>query len=592
MLTGIVLHWQVTFAGRLHIATVYELCTQTLYYYLCAIAIFWYKLIILYIMNTTITSSNTINSSTIDNTSTDNNNSGGSSNFIRGALLLSIGGLLAKILGALYRIPLTNILGSYGMGLYQLVFPPYILFLTVAQAGVPMALSRIIAANSQLGDSGKSNKVFWLCFRWLTLLGVLGAVTLVLTSSLIAEAQGNIDTAQYFVLVAPALVFVPITNVFKSYFQGNMNMLPSSATTVIEQIVKLTVGLAAASYYMPDVELAVGGAVLAITVSECVSMLIMGGVYVVHKHRNKLPIVWSIARAERSVVFRDIVHIAFPVALGSFVMQLSQVVDSIMVVNLLSSVDATSLYGLWTGPVNSMLGLPIALSAGVAVSALPSITKTYVAGDTASLSGSYNSAIKLTVVIALPCAMGMSLLSENILSLLYSSLPTDEIHVSAILLSVSALSIVFLAVVQTAVSLLHAVGKPYVSVVVLAVSIVVKAVVNALLLPIDNINIYGAAISETLCYLFSMVCVIIYTSKVLHLSLDVGNTVLKPIAASLVMTLAITVMTVCVPQFVDSTIGTLCTIALAGLVYLAVTLALKVFDTSEIGLLKANKVQS
>ncbi len=541
-------------------------------------------------MNTTVTKTSTIDSNGIVNSCTDNNSSTShSSSFIRGALLLSIGGLLAKILGALYRIPLTNILGSYGMGLYQLVFPPYILFLTVAQAGVPMALSRIIAANSQLGESAKSNKVFWLCFRWLALLGVLGAVTLMLTSSLIAEAQGNADTAQYFVLVAPALVFVPITNVFKSYFQGNMNMLPSSVTTVIEQIVKLTVGLAVASYYMPDVSLAVGGAVLAITVSECASMLIMGGVFVVHKHKNKLPIVWSIDRAERSAVLKDIAHIAFPVALGSFVMQLSQVVDSIMVVNLLSSVDATSLYGLWTGPVNSMLGLPIALSAGVAVSALPSITKTYVAGDTANLSRSYNSAIKLTVVIALPCAMGMSLLSENILSLLYSSLPASEIHISAVLLSISALSIVFLAVVQTAVSLLHAVGKPYVSVIVLAVSIAVKAIVNALLLPIDSINIYGAAISETLCYLFSMICVIIYTSKVLHLSLDVGNTVLKPIAASLVMTLAITAMSATVPQFVGSTIGTLCTIALSGLVYLAVTVLLRVFDTEEISLLSRSK---
>lgn len=541
-------------------------------------------------MNTTITNSTAIDSSGIVNSSTNNNSSGStSSSFIRGALLLSIGGLLAKILGALYRIPLTNILGSYGMGLYQLVFPPYILFLTVVQAGVPMALSRIIAANSQLGDSGKSNKVFWLCFRWLAVLGILGAVTLTLTSSLIAEAQGNADTAQYFVLVAPALVFVPITNVFKSYFQGNMNMLPSSITTVIEQIVKLTVGLAVASYYMPDVSLAVGGAVLAITVSECASMLIMGGVYIVHKHKNKLPIVWAIDRVERSIVLKDIANIAFPVALGSFVMQLSQVVDSVMVVNLLSSVDATSLYGLWTGPVNSMLGLPIALSAGVSVSALPSITKTFVAGDTANLSRSYNSAIKLTVVIALPCAMGMSLLSENILSLLYSSLPASEIHISAVLLSISALSIVFLAVVQTAVSMLHAVGKPYVSVIVLAVSIVVKAIVNALLLPIDSINIYGAAISETLCYLFSMICVIIYTSKVLHLSLDTNNTVLKPIAASLAMTLAITVMVACVPQFVSSAVGTLCTIALSGMLYLAVIVALRVFDTSEISLLSRGK---
>ncbi len=527
------------------------------------------------------------------NNSIDNSNSNSQgSSFVRGALLLSIGGLLAKILGALYRIPLTNILGSYGMGLYQLVFPPYILFLTLAQAGVPMALSRIIAANSQLGNDKQSNKVFWLCMRWLAMLGIIGAVVLALCSNMIASLQGNSDTAQYFVLIAPALIFVPVTNVLKGYFQGNMNMLPSSVTTVLEQIVKLVVGLVTASYYMPDVNMAVAGAVLAITVSELASLLIMTGVFVVHKHKNKLPIEWQLDKVERQGIVREISQIALPVAVGSFVMQLSQVVDSIMVVNLLSSVDATSLYGLWTGPVNSMLGLPIALSAGVAVTTLPSITKTFVAGDNDGLIRSYNSAIKLTIVIALPCAMGISMLSENILSMLYSSLSVEEIHVSAVLLSLSAMSIVFLAVVQTAVSVLHAVGKPYVTVAVLAVSIVVKAIVNAVLLPIDSINIYGAAISETLCYLFSLICVIIYTSKVLHLSLDMGNTVLKPIASSLVMTLAITVLVTFAPQFVGSTLGTLCTIALAGMLYLAVVFALRVFDSSELGLLSSKKVQA
>ena len=210
-------------------------------------------------------------------------------NFIGGALILSLGGLLAKILGALYRIPLTNIVGSYGMGLYQLVFPPYILFLTVAQAGVPVALSKLIAEYNQLCRQDKGRKVFAYAMGLLTLFGLASAVLMAALSRVIASAQGNPDTATAFVVVAPALLFVPVTNVLKGYFQGNFNMVPCGATSVLEQLVKLVVGLTLAVKFMPDVNKAVLGAVFAVTVSELSSLVIMGVVYLVHRKRNCLP---------------------------------------------------------------------------------------------------------------------------------------------------------------------------------------------------------------------------------------------------------------------------------------------------------------
>ena len=293
--------------------------------------------------------------------------------FLSGALILSIGGLFAKILGALYRIPLTNIIGSYGMGLYQLVFPPYILFLTIAQAGIPTALSKLIAENNQLGNYERSRKVFRYAFICLTVLGLVSVALMASLSKVIARSQGNEATAQAFLIVAPALLFVPVTNALKAYFQGNMNMTPSGVTTVIEQVVKLAIGLTCAIKFMPDVNKAVMGAVFAITVSEFGSMLIMSVVYLVHARRNKFGKI-RVAKEDVKSITPAVFALAVPVALGGFVMQMSQVIDSVMVVNLLTVPNATQMYGLWTGPVNSMLGLPIALSGGVAVSALPSIT--------------------------------------------------------------------------------------------------------------------------------------------------------------------------------------------------------------------------
>lgn len=506
-----------------------------------------------------------------------------SQSFMSSALILSVGGLLAKILGALYRIPLTNIIGSYGMGLYQLVFPPYILFLTVAQAGVPVSLSKLVAEHNQLNNPQKSRSVFVYAFAVLLCFGAIACVLMALLSDVIASAQGNPETATLYRIVAPALLFVPVTNVLKGYFQGQMNMVPSGVTTVIEQIVKLVVGLVLAVRLMPDVNKAVAGAAFAITISELCSLLIMLGVFLAHKKRRdfKLPMLVGRDFAELS---REVFALAVPVALGGFAMQLSQVIDSVMVVNLLTVSNGTEMYGLWTGPVNSMLGLPIALSSGVAVSALPGITAAFASGDSEGLARSFNSAIKLTLVIALPCALGLIALSLPILSLLYGGLPADEIRIAAVLLSCSGLSVVFLAVLQTCVSVCQAANKPYASVIIVSLAIVVKATVNLVLLPNPKINIYGAAISETMCYLFAAVCVIIYLRAKLRLKIDVNACVVKPLAASMLMMLCVTLALSFAKPLVSSAFGTLLLIAVCGCVYLAAITMLKAFDRSELGL--------
>ena len=510
--------------------------------------------------------------------------------FISGALILSLGGLFAKILGALYRIPLTNIIGSYGMGLYQLVFPPYILFLTVAQAGVPVALSKLIAENNQLGNFDKSRKIFRCAFLFLALLGAVCAVIMASMSRVIAKSQGNMETAEAFLIVAPALLFVPVTNALKAYFQGNMNMVPSGVTTVIEQIVKLAVGLICAIHFMPDVHKAVMGAVFAITVSEFGSLLIMSIVYLAHRRKQKLLKI-SVNWADAKGIAPSVLALAVPVALGGFAMQMSQVIDSVMVVNLLTVPNATQMYGLWTGPVNSMLGLPIALSGGVAVSALPSITKTFYSNDKEKLHESFNTAMKLTLVISLPCAMGMILLSKPILSLLYGGLPAEEINTAAVLLSLSGLSIVFLAIMQTSVSVCQAVGKPYATVIIVSLAIVVKAAVNLLMLPNPKINIYGAAISETLCYLFATVCVIIYLRVKVGLRIDVTGCLIKPLAAGMLMTLCITLAVAFLSNLIAGKIGTLVLIAIAGVIYFLGLFALKVFNRSELPFLPVKQKQ-
>ncbi|MEG1528507.1 MAG: polysaccharide biosynthesis protein [Clostridia bacterium] len=505
-------------------------------------------------------------------------------NFVTGALIISIGGLVAKFLGAIYRIPLTNLVGSYGMGLYQLVFPPYILIMILASFGIPSALSKLLAECYQLGDYKQSQILFKRAFMFLLTTGSLGSILLFCLAPLLASWQQTPEITLAYRIASPAILFVCLTGAFKGYFQGNMKMMPISLTQVAEQIVKLLFGLGFAVLFLPDIVRAVNGAVIAITVSEFASFIIMSITYFRYDkklaHSNNIQTDDSLSK---------IFTLALPIVMGSFIMQMSQLVDSIMVVNLVNAPNATSLYGLWTGPVNSLLGFPIALSAGVAVSALPSITRTAVGKNRQHLISKYNSAFKLTILVALPSALGLMVLSKPIISLLYASLPLEEIEIASKLLMYSGLSILFLSLVQTMTATLQALSKPYVAVVIVVGAVAIKLIVNYILLPLKNVDIYGAALSETFCYLFACICGIIYLKVRSNLSIDIVNSLLKPIACNAIMLTGLLVITTFATDFVATITGTLVSILLCIVIYVASAFALKVFTKEELDLAKFNK---
>lgn len=189
-----------------------------------------------------------------------------------GAGVLLIGSVVAKMLGALYRIPLTNILGAEGMGMYQLVFPVYALFMVLATAGIPTALSRMVAEKRAIGEDTKK----YLCVAILTLFvfGLAFAAVMAGASKFLAARQGNADTYPGFLVIAPAIVCVCVISGFRGWFQGEMYMLPTALSNVVEQVVKLSVGLAL-SYALirKGVIYAVCGALLGVTISEIVTVI-------------------------------------------------------------------------------------------------------------------------------------------------------------------------------------------------------------------------------------------------------------------------------------------------------------------------------
>lgn len=448
--------------------------------------------------------------------------------FLSGALILSAGGLLAKVIGAVYRIPLTNILGARGMGIYQIVFPMYALLLTVGSSGLNIAVSRLVAEKLVKNDRAGIKAVFSSALKTLGILGLAGTVLLLLFGGTIARVQGEAAAAAGYTAIAPAVILVCFISAFRGFFQGKQKMLPTAASQVVEQLVKMILSLLAAVYFMPDAVAAAAGALWAVTFSEAAALLLLVIVYVVDKKRGaaKMAAVAAAYSAEIGAISapaapqsqpivrtnapamsasKQLFLLAVPITLSGIILPLTQLIDSALVLNLLGryTTNATALFGLLSGPVNSLIALPTAVTLGFATAAVPAVSRLRSEGNIAGMKKKSAEAIKLTLLCALASAVVLCIFSRQIIGLLYRGLTAEEKAIASRLLQIGSISVVFLSLLSTLTSVLQGVGRIYAPVRNLAIAAAIKILLNLLLLSRPEINIYGAAASTAACYMLA-----------------------------------------------------------------------------------------
>lgn len=436
-----------------------------------------------------------------------------SKRIVSGAALLLIGSVVAKMLGALYRIPLTNVLGAEGMGMYQLVFPVYALFMVLATAGIPTALSRTVAEKRATGES--TRKYLSVSMLALFLLGLIFATIMAVFSKFLAQKQGNADTYPGFLIIAPAIVCVCVISGFRGWFQGEMYMLPTALSNVVEQVVKLAVGLGL-SYALAKrgVVYAVCGALLGVTVSEIATVLYMLLTYLVRsakqKKENALTARVAVERAEGDVAKRarfritkaeakGILHVALPIAAVSVLMPLSSFSDSVIVVNMLKVFGleksvATAQYGIISGPVNSLINMPVVAIMSLAVAIVPSVSASRVTRDIDGVMLKSSLCVRLAYLLGIPFAFYLAVFAKNVIGALYPDLSYGNAIVAVNVLRITAANVVFLSTMQIYVSLLQALDKTKYAVLSLVCAIIVKIVLGVVLTRYIGIN--GAAIAS------------------------------------------------------------------------------------------------
>ncbi|MDE7330461.1 MAG: polysaccharide biosynthesis protein [Clostridia bacterium] len=412
--------------------------------------------------------------------------------FIAGAVIISIGGFVSKILGAVYRIPLTAFLGGEGMGIYQMVYPLYCILLTVSASGIPTGISRLISSGNGAGAERQA-------FRLYGAVGIIGTLIMYMLSGPLAAIQGEPAIALCCRLLCPSVFFVSLLSVVRGYFQGKGNMFPTAATEILEQLIKVGFGVAFAWYFRENLAYAVASTLLAVSVSEMISTAFALIWY--YKRRAKLPLYTLPA-----VPVKSILRFTVPLTLTAIALPVSQLAESIIAVRLLraGAENATALYGIFSGCAVTIINLPVSVTYGLAASSVPQISPLAESGDIAGAKQKAFKALFITFIVSLPAAAGLYFLAPVAASLIFRSLQGAEKELLISLIRIMAVSSVTLSLVQTSSACLTALGYPIRSTITQWTTAILRVGVTAGLIYFTDMSISGAAWSANLAYFVAM----------------------------------------------------------------------------------------
>ena len=431
-----------------------------------------------------------------------------------GALVIAIGGFLTKIAGAIYRVPLTALLGADGLGVYQMAFPVYTLLLDLSSAGVPSALARIIAKKEFQKEEYLKKSLYLF-----GVIGVVATIFMFLLSKPLAYFQGDENSYYIYKIISPAVIFVSLSACFKGYFQGQMKMYPTSISQVFEQVVKIAVGLTIA-FNADTLTGKVMGAGFAIVVSEFLALVLLMFIYIVTKRKSMVAfkrfdgvcvgtVSPKLTKKERFDDYKRLILAVLPITLLTMIFPLSHIIDSSLIINSLKryTTSAVKEYGLYSGAVMSIVNLPVTVCYGLAVVAVPVIAKNSTEKRNAKLL------IFSTLLLSFLGGVCVYIFSPLAVKILFPTLTIKEKSLTYNLIRALSPSIILMAILQTTNSVLIAKSKTKIPILSCLIGSVVKIVIAGLLLKIPTVNIFAMPIAVFFCYLLACFINLLYIFK-------------------------------------------------------------------------------
>lgn len=468
--------------------------------------------------------------------------------FIQGTLILLAAGIINRMLGFIPRIALPRVIGAEGVGLYQLVYPFFIVLVTVITGGLPLAIAKMVAEAEGENKPEKSRQILRTGLALSVSLGILFTIVALVSASWVSNVLLTDSRVYYtFIAMIPMIGIVAVTAIYRGYFQGKQNMIPSAISSILESVIRIFFMLWFAWLLLPKgMAFAAAGAMLGVTVGEIGGMLaILWQYYVIVKKDKKEELPNPVKSTESETdsiqqsdkefpsILRKLVGIAIPVTASRLVGSFSYLLESIITVRSLAlagiaAAAATSQYGSLQGMVIPLLLLPGALTSSLAVSLVPSLSEAAARRDLPTIHKRMHQALRLALVTGAPFAVLMYILAVPLCSLLYGNADT------APMLRLMAPFALFLYVQAPLQAALQAMDRPGRALINTLIGAVVKIILIVTLASRPEYGIYGAIIAimvnsilVTLLHGYSVV-------KLISLSLKVTD-IIKTLGAMIIM---------------------------------------------------------
>ena len=459
-------------------------------------------------------------------------------NFLQGTALLAMATAIVKVIGALYKIPLNAIIGEQGFGYFNTAYEIYTVLLMISTAGLPVAMSRMISQANSLGHYNQVRRIYQTSRIIFLVLGISGGLLMTVFCRQLAVFQNQPDAWAAIGFLGPCALLICIMSTYRGFFQGQSNMLPTSISQVIEAVVKLIVGIAAAMLLLKmtgQVSLAAGGAILGVTASCLVST-----VYLYICFRRSYGLLPEAGDTPRSFgeTTRGLLTIAIPITFGSAALQLFTVLETKIYMGQLlnlgySQSAADTMRGIY-GMTQTIFNMPCAFITPITVSIIPAITAQLTVCQEQEAKETSESSIRITGLFSLPCTVGLALLAQPVTALLgrYSG---ANLTLATQLMVILGIGIVFNAVVTVTTAILQAYGYAVRAMVNMLIGGILNLIAVYILTGNPHIHILGTPLGILVCYLSITVLNLYSMRTLLTHSPAVLRNLVRPFLASCVM---------------------------------------------------------
>lgn len=543
--------------------------------------------------------------------------------FVQGATILGIAGLFVKIIGAVYRIPLVNIIGTERMTYYQVAYPIYSWLLVISSAGLPTAISKLVSERIALGDPHGAKRVFTSAMKMLVIIGIVTTVILFAFSGVISNLVGRPSARFSFVALSPALFFVSVMCAYRGYLQGMQCMTGTAISQVIEQLFKLLFGFTLAAILVakyPDrIEVPAIGALAGVSLSELAALIFIQLYYNARLKRGNLPVCLRgtelmHGNERSSSIVKKLLAIAIPITIGASIMPLTGLADSALILRILTTKNmavsgmteevakkaADLSFGLLTSNVNPLINMPAVLTLALSMSLVPAISQAVAKRDRRTVHNASATGLKLALFIGAPCAAGLFVLGGPIMELLLYKSSLGASHelingervqdVAQNIMRFASIGVLFLSLVQTLTGVIQGMGKQRIPVFFLAVGGAVKVISMIILMKFTNMGILGAALSTVLCYAIAAIGDIFFVLHYTQMRISYADTFIKPLLSSVLMGVIAFLVYKLFSGMGRPAVGTILAIGAGVVFYFGAMILLRPFNASDLEFLPKSKL--